>query len=100
MKMNILQVGFVHTRSAGRRIAAALLLLFVVFPVVLAQAPTHYEPTLQSLNQHPLPQWYADAKLGIFIHWGLYSVPGWAPLIHPKHDFTSVDYMVNNPYAE
>ncbi|HYK48904.1 MAG TPA: alpha-L-fucosidase [Terriglobales bacterium] len=100
MKMNILQVGFVHPRSAGRRIAAALLLLFLVFPVVLAQAPTHYEPTLQSLNQHPLPQWYADAKLGIFIHWGLYSVPGWAPLIHPKHDFTSVDYMVNNPYAE
>ena len=28
-----------------------------------------YEPTLESLNTHPLPQWYADAKLGIFIHW-------------------------------
>lgn len=59
-----------------------------------------YEPSLVSLNGHPLPQWYADAKLGIFVHWGLYSVPGWAPLQHPNHDFASPDYIVNNPYAE
>jgi alpha-L-fucosidase len=64
------------------------------------QAPAHYEPTLESLNRHPLPEWYADAKLGIFIHWGLYSVPGWAPLVHPEHDFTSPDYIHHNPYAE
>lgn len=65
-----------------------------------AQAPVHYEPTLESLNRHPLPDWYAGAKLGIFIHWGLYSVPGWAPLVHPTHDFSSEDYIRNNPYAE
>jgi len=65
-----------------------------------AQAPAHYEPTLESLNQHPLPAWYAGAKLGIFIHWGLYSVPGWAPLTHPEHDFASTDYIKYNPYAE
>ncbi len=65
-----------------------------------AQAPTHYEPTLESLDQHPLPQWYAGAKLGIFIHWGLYSVPGWAPINHPDHDFSSADYIKYNPYAE
>jgi alpha-L-fucosidase len=65
-----------------------------------AQAPAHYEPTLASLDRHPLPQWYAGAKLGIFIHWGLYSVPGWAPLSHPEHDFSSVDYIKFNPYAE
>ena len=59
-----------------------------------------YEPTLASLNTHPLPAWYDDAKLGIFIHWGLYSVPGWAPLQHPDHDFASRDYIVYNPYAE
>jgi alpha-L-fucosidase len=44
------------------------------------EAPAKYEATLESLNKHPLPEWYADAKLGIFIHWGLYSVPGWAVL--------------------
>jgi len=65
-----------------------------------AQAPTHYEPNLKSLDRHPLPDWYAGAKLGIFIHWGLYSVPGWAPLSHPEHDFSSADYIKYNPYAE
>src|SRR5215472_13991841 len=65
-----------------------------------AQPPAEYQPTLESLNQHPLPEWYGDAKLGIFIHWGLYSVPGWAPLVHPTHDFSSEDYIRNNPYAE
>jgi alpha-L-fucosidase len=65
-----------------------------------AQPPARYQSTLESLNHHPLPEWYADAKLGIFIHWGLYSVPGWAPLVHPTHDFTSQDYIRNNPYAE
>jgi len=34
--------------------------------------------TDESLNQHKVPEWYEDAKLGIFIHWGLYSVPGFA----------------------
>ena len=67
---------------------------------VWAQTPAQYQPTIESLNQHPLPAWYDDAKLGIFVHWGLYSVPGWAPLVHPNHDFTSEDYIKNNPYAE
>ncbi|RYP65930.1 hypothetical protein DL771_008060 [Monosporascus sp. 5C6A] len=31
----------------------------------------------KSLVQHEVPQWYDDAKFGIFIHWGPYSVPGW-----------------------
>ena len=67
---------------------------------VATQAQQHYEPSLESLNQHALPEWYEDAKLGIFVHWGLYSVPGWAPLVHPGHDFSSQDYITNNPYAE
>jgi alpha-L-fucosidase len=82
------------------RVVVGLLFLSFILQYVQAQAPAHYEPTLESLNRHPLPRWYADAKLGIFIHWGLYSVPGWAPLVHPNHDFTSQDYIDNNPYAE
>ncbi len=38
-----------------------------------------YEPTWESLDARPLPQWFSDAKFGIFIHWGLYSVPAWGP---------------------
>ena len=33
-----------------------------------------YENNWESLNTRPVPQWFADAKFGIFIHWGLYSV--------------------------
>ena len=40
-----------------------------------------YDPTWESVATHSLPQWYDDAKLGIFLHWGLYSVPGWAPQV-------------------
>ncbi len=65
-----------------------------------AQAPVKYEPTIESLNRHEVPAWYSHAKLGIFIHWGLYSVPGWAPLSHPDHDFETADYIKYNPYAE
>ena len=32
----------------------------------------------QSLNQRGYPHWFSDAKLGIFVHWGLYSVPAYA----------------------
>ena len=38
-----------------------------------------YEPSWESLDRHEVPEWYHDAKLGIFIHWGVYSVPAWAP---------------------
>lgn len=60
---------------------------------------THYDATLTSLNQHPLPQWYADAKLGIFVHWGLYSVPGWAEVNRPKV-IAPGDEAKYNAYAE
>lgn len=51
-------------------------------PVIVgdtAAVPETYEPTWESLEKHPVPDWYRDAKFGIFIHWGVYSVPGWAP---------------------
>jgi alpha-L-fucosidase len=38
-----------------------------------------YEPTWQSLDTRPIPAWYKDAKFGIFITWGIYSVPAWSP---------------------
>jgi alpha-L-fucosidase len=36
-----------------------------------------YEPTWESLDSHPVPEWFADAKFGIFIHWGVYAVPAY-----------------------
>eukprot|EP00934_Nitzschia_sp_Nitz4_P000587 Nitzschia sp. Nitz4//scaffold196_size54656//48319//50102//NITZ4_006648-RA/size54656-augustus-gene-0.44-mRNA-1//-1//CDS//3329540453//587//frame0 len=46
-------------------------LCLFVLPVLL----TAYEATWESLDSRPLPQWYPDAKFGIFIHWGVFSVP-------------------------
>ncbi|MEJ0103458.1 MAG: alpha-L-fucosidase [Bacteroidota bacterium] len=37
-----------------------------------------YQPNWESLDKRPAPQWYQDAKFGIFIHWGVYAVPGWS----------------------
>jgi alpha-L-fucosidase len=62
-----------------------------------------YTAELDSLRKHPLPKWFADAKFGVMIHWGLYSVPGFAPkgmtfnrLLETSYD----DAMTRNPYAE
>ncbi len=64
-------------------------------------APTAvYQSTLASLDTHPIPQWYADDKLGVMVVWGLYSVPGWAPLTHKDHDFFNSDFLKDDPYAE
>ena len=50
------------------------LLIIGVLPV----KSQNVEPTWQSINERGYPQWFADAKLGIFIHWGVYSVPAYA----------------------
>ena len=39
-----------------------------------------FQATDVSLAQHQAPDWFAQAKFGIFIHWGIYSVPAWAPV--------------------
>ncbi len=37
-----------------------------------------YENNWESLNTRPVPAWFGEAKFGIFIHWGLYSVPAFS----------------------
>ncbi|MGD8793490.1 MAG: alpha-L-fucosidase [Anaerolineae bacterium] len=63
-----------------------------------------YQPTRASLQQHPVPDWFHDAKLGIFIHWGLYSVPGWAPTRGAYDQLIDSEgwaaWFAQNPYAE
>jgi alpha-L-fucosidase len=56
-----------------------------------------YEPTAQSLETHTVPDWYADAKLGIFVHWGLYSVPGWAD---PEGENAYAEWYPRKMYQE
>jgi alpha-L-fucosidase len=57
-------------------------------------------PELWATLDRPLPDWYADAKLGIFVHWGPYSVPAWA---EPSGALGAVPedvWFTHNAYAE
>ena len=74
-----------QTSCAGRgaRVFATLVWLAVVWTGAgVAGAQTRgvrYEPTWASIDSRPVPAWYTNAKFGIFIHWGVYAVPAWAP---------------------
>lgn len=43
-----------------------------------------YQPNWESIDSRPIPGWFEDAKFGIFIHWGLYSVPAYSPTVRDK----------------
>jgi alpha-L-fucosidase len=43
-----------------------------------------FQPDWQSLANYQAPDWYRDAKFGIFIHWGLYSVPAYGNEWYPR----------------
>lgn len=60
-----------------------------------------YASTWESLKEHQVPQWYEDGKFGIFIHWGLYSVPAFAPQTWELGEVPPDEtWFSNNPYAE
>jgi alpha-L-fucosidase len=62
-----------------------------------------YAPTLDSLNAHPVPDWYEDAKFGIFIHWGLFSIPAFAAKSGSISDAFRNQYdiaVAQTPYCE
>jgi len=58
----------------------ALVCLLLPAAVFAMQPRMHiqYAPTWESLDSRPLPSWFDDAKFGIFIHWGVYSVPSFS----------------------
>ena len=56
--------------------------------------------SLWSRFDRPTPEWFTAAKLGIFVHWGAYSVPAWA---EPTGELGALDdetWFRHNPYAE
>ncbi len=61
----------------------------------------HYQPTWESIDSRPLPLWYDEAKFGIFIHWGVFSVPSFGDAVAEwfwygwKHDHypSNVEFM-------
>lgn len=57
-----------------------------------AYAQKKYTDDWASIDSRPVPQWFTAAKFGIFIHWGVYSVPSWAPV--------GKEFNVYSKYAE
>ena len=50
-----------------------------------------YEASWQSIAAHYCtPEWFQDAKFGIFIHWGVYSVPAAGSEWYPKHMYNGL----------
>jgi len=49
------------------------------FSASAAEPAKRYEANWNSIDSRPTPEWWSDAKFGIFIHWGVYSVPAFAP---------------------
>uniref|UniRef100_H2YWN4 alpha-L-fucosidase n=2 Tax=Ciona savignyi TaxID=51511 RepID=H2YWN4_CIOSA len=63
-----------------RAIVLCLFLVILWANDIMGKSKQHeetgtYLPTWDSLDKRPLPSWYDEAKLGIFIHWGVFSVP-------------------------
>jgi alpha-L-fucosidase len=53
-----------------------------------------YQANWESLSNYQIPDWFRDAKFGIFIHWGVYSVPAFGSEWYPRnmYDSTTPEY--------
>ncbi|OJY84515.1 MAG: alpha-L-fucosidase [Sphingobacteriales bacterium 44-15] len=50
-----------------------------------SHAQEKYQATWESLKTYQIPDWFRDAKFGIFIHWGVYSVPAFGSEWYPRN---------------
>jgi alpha-L-fucosidase len=62
-----------------------------------AQGP--YQPNWKSLETYHVPRWYQDAKFGIFIHWGVYSVPAFGSEWYPRDMYLQGDKVFKHHVA-
>jgi alpha-L-fucosidase len=62
-----------------------LCILLLIFTQGILLAQDRFQPTWESLKQYQCPEWFRDAKFGIFIHWGVYSVPGFSNEWYPRN---------------
>lgn len=65
-------------------IKKTLFVSIILLQLAMAKAQ-NYQNNWKSLDSRPIPTWFEDAKFGIFIHWGIYSVPAWRKLEDRKY---------------
>ena len=56
-----------------------------------------YGATLESLATHPLPTWFDDAKFGIMIHWGIFTIPAWAETVIDPGEWLCCGKLLEGP---
>ncbi|MEO8861855.1 MAG: alpha-L-fucosidase [Ginsengibacter sp.] len=66
------------------RIAVIVIAIFFSFSSRVPAQEPKFQPTWQSLDHYQIPAWFRDAKFGIFIHWGVYSVPAFESEWYPR----------------
>src|SRR5512137_2261958 len=64
-------------------VSASLAVLALQFVFCVKSRPK-FEANWESLKRHEIPEWYLDAKFGVFIHWGVYSVPAFGNEWYPR----------------
>jgi len=69
--------GVFQMNHTMHRLLKPLSVLVLAGSLASLSAQTRYEAKWESLDKRPCPEWFLDAKFGIFIHWGVYSVPSW-----------------------
>lgn len=61
-------------------------LLPILLIVSVTASAQRFEANWESLNKRGIPAWFKQDKFGIFIHWGVYAVPAYAPVIENSGD--------------
>lgn len=51
-----------------------MILQILILSLIYSCSAENYKPNWDSLDKRPLPEWYDEAKIGIFLHWGVFSV--------------------------
>ncbi|XP_073678116.1 tissue alpha-L-fucosidase-like [Garra rufa] len=84
--------------------------LFLCLLSCLSSIGTRYTSDWTSLDSRPLPEWYDEVKFGIFVHWGVFSVPAfgsewfwwnWKGTQNPSYiQFMTQNYPPGFSYAD
>lgn len=77
-----IEVGVVTTANLGSTGQASVVVtsgieILATYDFLATFGVIPYEETFDSVYSHESPGWYDDSKYGIFIHWGLFSIPAW-----------------------
>ena len=77
-----------------QKLKGFVLFLGMMMAIQAGKSQDLYQPNWESLSNYKIPDWFRDAKFGIFIHWGVYSVPSFGSEWYPRnmYDSTTPEY--------